>query len=281
MMRKAAGSIAVILMLGAGQLNQDARGSEAAPLPGLPGSAVPPSATPGTSISPASVPAPPMAPHLLSPRPTGSPAVTMPAGPPAFSRGLLEMQDQPSSHQHVVGKLLRGKRKSDTPAPPPGRTQMRPTLIESGSAHGADQDNSIEAFFQIPPSSPSASVRPTGKRTNQPLQAPLSQAAQGANQSDRSFHVGRALYHVLDNIGVPLPYNKNEALDPSLKMAPSELSVAAEKLPSAATTVTSESQTHKQTDPKQSAQSTAAKIPESELEGVELPAPRDVPKNTP
>jgi hypothetical protein len=96
------------------------------------------------------------------------------------------------------------------------------------------------------------------------------------HKSDDDFHLGRALYHMFDNMGVPLPYNKDEALAPSLRAQPMELSVAAKKVPNNPTATQPTSRRSADENP-----SAAAKIPMSELEGVELPAPGDAPKTSP
>jgi hypothetical protein len=89
---------------------------------------------------------------------------------------------------------------------------------------------------------------------------------------------GRAIYHILDNVGIPLPYKNTADLDPSIAVPPPELSVEVKRL-ERVNPPSDQSSTENVPQFPQSFQPTAQKIPASELEGVELPTPRDVPKD--
>jgi hypothetical protein len=141
-------------------------------------------------------------------------------------------------------------------------------------------DNSISSFFQLP-SSPSEGPA-------SPAEHAISVAQRARTNGDVHEHdsalagISRALYHVFDNVGIPVPYQKGVDLEPSIGAPSAELS---HFLPKLERIEAPEPPSATPSDAKSSRlipnQNYSKKIPESELEGVELPAPRDEPKPTP
>jgi hypothetical protein len=153
-------------------------------------------------------------------------------------------------------------------APAPSGSPMQ-TLIAPDISKNAfvpsDSTSSIDAFFQKPkqPVLPSINGQLPAKA---PSDAGNSQAGK---EEHKGFRLGRFLYHVLDNAGVPVPVKKDDALDPSIAAPSTQLSVDVKRLerivPPGEATASGQARLPNQ------------KIPESELEGVELPVPKDVP----
>jgi hypothetical protein len=247
--------------------------------------------------------------------------MNMPVAPAAFSHGLMQMQEEMDSQHTVHGTVMNGqgqaKDTSPTTAPQPTSATEQsapPTTPQNNSV-----DSFFQLPRSAARSAPVANpAKETGANTSAQLRGPLpteqsqvsgtttgsrwarwhlqsqawktsqthSQAASTANATastdadeqhgDDKFHLGRALYHIFDNMGVPLPYNKDEALAPSLRAQPMELSVVAKKIPNNPNATQPTSRPSADESP-----SAAAKIPMSELEGVELPAPGDAPKTSP
>lgn len=276
--------------------------SKAAPLPGTPGSAVPPSATPSTSLpstAPAAVP---------PPNPIVSPKTTSPIGTPmtpAISPAQLGLPDEEELRVHAVRKGASGTREerevrqrlrpSREKAPRVEQPSARSSTIDqpqqaridstpsTGDRSTAAQSNGastapLDSFFQLSPQVQSV-LREGKVSVNTPVTAPALSPPRrtvSGETKDDGLHLGRAMYHILDNIGVPMPYKNKSDLDPSIIVPPPSFSVEARKLekvninhsPAAAETVPE--------FPK--AFQPAPKIPASELEGVDLPAPGDAPK---
>jgi hypothetical protein len=208
----------------------------------------------------------------------------------------MDMEEHLSERHSLRGRIL-GRHKAHTVDTNPststtasqannqsttGARTTSSTPTATGAAQGTQSTAfSVESFFQIPgKSNVTPSIDGTGGAT---LHGPIMNATQRGSADDqeesRKFHIGKALYHVLDNVGVPLPYDKGEALAPDLRSQPAELSVVAQKAPNKNSTATVPAQSQPAQGPNQAG--SAAKIPESELEGVELPTPRDETKITP
>lgn len=142
-------------------------------------------------------------------------------------------------------------------------------VSSTNAAPNATSLNSIESFFQIP----ARTSLPSSVGSGPPLtinEPPTTRTQRISHHSG----VGRFLYHVLDNAGVPVPCGKDAELDPSLAAPATELAVDSKRLERISPSSSGSAQ-NSQTAP--AFHSNPQKIPESELEGVELPAPRDVP----
>jgi hypothetical protein len=181
----------------------------------------------------------------------------------------------------VRGKIL-GKRKRPNAN---GENQPRPAAIQQQPE--AVHDNSIDSFFQLPGSSTSTPANSASQGEVQlhgPMPSPVSPSPSITEQRSAptsEHHGGRFLYHLLDNIGVPLPADKSEALDPSLRASPPSTTLATKNVTAVAGTNGGAIQNTFQLPQPTPAAQPAGRIPESELEGVELPAPRDVQRITP
>jgi hypothetical protein len=243
--------------------------SEAAPLPGLPGSAVPPSATPSTSVH-AAAPSAPSLPRLSAPEPAQSQPIRFSPAPAFSPESLAPAQRGSRRSVHAVRKALKlpatNQHTKESIGSPRSQGSL-PSIGTPGSQNisipqGAANNQSIESFFQI---SPSINV--------------VADKAAPAQDHSHLGGIARALYHVLDNVGIPVPYKNNADLDPSITVPPPELSVEVKRLEKVSPPA---SQTSSQSlpQPPQLSQPNQQKIPTSELEGVELPTPGDVPKTT-
>lgn len=150
--------------------------------------------------------------------------VTFPT-PPIPLGGAL--QDFPSSSLSVSGSAANAAQGGQTSST--GQAQLKPPITETGS---------IETFFQCPPSEPRAN------KQSAPAKIVKSPA--------------KLLWHVLDNLGVPMIVGKDNDLDPSLthtRFIPPEL-------PHAGKNGSSSDVGPSPNIPE--------KIPQSELEGTEV-----------
>ena len=168
--------------------------------------------------------------------------------------------------------VVPGTTPSIVPASASATTSVQPALrqtISKGSTPTAEE-NSVESFFQI-----------DTKPRNNP-QSLLMQPATAATKSNRNSHMfrpDRFVWHVLDNMGVPMFFGNHDSyLDPSLRESyvipspklPNEKDVVKEIETSPSPRIPNFPQPTSATS-----ESIHQKIPESELEGVPLPAPRD------
>jgi hypothetical protein len=267
----------VILIAGAGQAGmgaQTAAQSSAASSAGSNASATTnspattPSSTSGISSPAQSAPSNISTPSFLpnSSSTSVSPA-TAPNGPatsgaPAASGSgnTIETAAPPNS----INNFANGASRSGTNAP-----QLRGLIGAPGMVAPGKSENSVESFFQTnaAKSGPGYALIKSGETPSSSLGAPHS-----------------ALWHIMDNLGIPVPTGSNvEALDPSLRRnyvnpALPEInnykSRSARKQP-----LYKEAQI--QVPPTQSAQQPVPtainlqKIPESELEGVDFSAKND------
>ncbi len=130
--------------------------------------------------------------------------------------------------------------------------------------------NSVESFFQLPPAPAAASSFHT-------------QTVHGTREAKKAS-AGRALWHLMDNIGIPLPAGKQEeALDPTIRRGyvnPPLPEIDTAKAPKRKHEIVIESPAVQSTRPPLPPASTRAaevaiqrKIPESELEGVDIAVP--------
>lgn len=162
-----------------------------------------------------------------------------------------------------------------TPAPsaPPTAdaqpTVLRGTLVKEPAS--GPQDNSVESFFQINPNTRNSSQNPL----MQPAVVPSSSA-----DKDKTFAHGmyRFFWHVLDNAGVPMFFGHDPYIDPTISgtyVIPSPKlpreKIIVKEMETTGTTATPSTPT----SPPGIAQPEPQKIPETELEGVPLPTPRD------
>lgn len=159
----------------------------------------------------------------------------------------------------------------------------QPTSI-STPQDNSPQDTSVESFFQIDP---------TKRNSPQNLLMQSATVASSTNNKNKSlpYDLYRGVWHVLDNVGIPMFFGQDPYIDPSIsrtylipspklpseRAAEKELSNknnnAASQLPSVPPSTSAQStSTNTQSI---NIQSMPQKIPESELEGVTLPAPRD------
>lgn len=147
----------------------------------------------------------------------------------------------------------------------PGSAVLKQTIQKDSSA----QEGSVESFFQINPQT-------RNSRQNLLMQPAVVPPKNKANRSVPHYAY-RFVWHVLDNLGVPMFFGHDSPIDPSITgtyviqspKLPRERAVAKELEKSI-------SQSRQPvTEPTTSQPVPAQKIPESELEGVKLPTPRD------
>jgi len=123
----------------------------------------------------------------------------------------------------------------------------------------AAPDNSVAAFFQVPANQSDNHAEPPPKKRS----------------------VGRLVWHVMDNMGIPMIVGKDNDLDPSLRG--SQLTPPTQVPTMASLRKMDKQFKHNQETTTEPSTANAVpmsdtilhKIPQSELEGVELPAPRD------
>jgi hypothetical protein len=150
----------------------------------------------------------------------------------------------------------------------PGQPVLREQIDQNGSAAAAVQGSSVESYFDM---------RAT---TMKPREYPLSAAAarNASAQNEKKASAGRLLWHVFDNLGVPVKTDREPFVDPSLVDSPT--GVVAPVVPKEKELLSQRRSAAAQgsPDPAQTKAITGQpfqKIPESELEGVTLPALRD------
>ncbi len=137
---------------------------------------------------------------------------------------------------------------------------LREHITSDAPAKTPQADNSVSAFFQVPTNpANNQATPPTTKKTS----------------------VKRLVWHVMDNMGVPMLVGKDNDMDPSISssnaMPPVQVPTMAslrkmDKQIKHNEAITTEPATANAVS---SGQAVLHKIPQSELEGVELPAPRD------
>jgi hypothetical protein len=175
---------------------------------------------------------------------------------------------------------------SSTGAPPPGSASAplpvppaspSPLLREDVAKESVPpaQDNSVESFFQI------GARRSAQGVLMQPATVTSSAASE---RKSRSHGLYRCIWHILDNAGVPMFVGHESYIDPSISgryLIPSPKllrdSALAKELEKATTGATQPPPSPAPT----ASQPMPQKIPASELEGVVLPAPRDVHESAP
>jgi hypothetical protein len=158
----------------------------------------------------------------------------------------------------------------DSPTAP----ALRESIVREASPPLSDnQENGVDSFFQCGPIKP---LKVGGdSKTSMP------QAASSPAKQPRSLPVtaGRVVWHILDNIGVPMLIGKDNDLDPSIdrqsSMPPMPVSTKVTALKKSDLENISANQATRQSVDQSSVQANTHRIPESELEGVELPAPKD------
>lgn len=165
-----------------------------------------------------------------------------------------------------------GSSDSSAAVPLRGAQPVLQEKVIKDSSLSTPQEGSVEAFFQVDQSKKnsrqvllmqSGTVTPTGDSTSK----------------WRTHGYSRFLWHVLDNAGIPMFWGQDTSyIDPSLKET---YLISAPKLPCErdVNVEIKESMTSP-TQPASAPVTTNApallqKIPESELEGVPLPTPRD------
>jgi hypothetical protein len=188
----------------------------------------------------APTPAPPVAPALSTPSLTSSPSQSL--APNA-------MQSNSPSNSTNLNEKNTGQG-AQMPA-------LREMIQQNSSSNG--QEGNIESFFQVRKNnSPPAVVEDQRHQQRAPKTAP-----------------GRALWHILDNAGIPMFMgNKDEDLDPSLTRNytnPPQLSAENKD-----TKTQSGSGSAKQTATETVSVTKCHKIPDSELEGIEVSPTTDV-----
>jgi hypothetical protein len=150
---------------------------------------------------------------------------------------------------------------------------LRESIVKEGGPT-APEDNSVESFFQCGPTPAPGDQRDNSNHQSTGL--PLHRSSREVQQKSSLRAAGRIVWHILDNIGVPMFVGKDRDLDPSIDrsnwMPPPTVSTkvtALKKMEQSSASAIPES-----AGPSTS-QGNGHKIPESELEGVELPAPKD------
>jgi hypothetical protein len=143
---------------------------------------------------------------------------------------------------------------------------LRGTIGRGG--HTPATDNGVESFFQLTP------VQPSKAHQNVPSDSVAAKSIVTNEKKPVMKEVGRALWHVLDNAGVPMVLSKQNDLDPSIDTShwmPPALVPDLKR-------VDKPVENPKQTVIEGTAQidnGAIHKIPQSELEGVELPTLHD------
>ena len=145
----------------------------------------------------------------------------------------------------------------------PDNSSTSPALRGTIGAQGSPPASAgtVESFFQVAPLNKS----PQGAKV---------QTASASDKKPALKGAGRALWHIMDNAGVPMFLGKNNDLDPSIdtsRWTPPPLVPNLKR-------VDKPSDNPKQTvmeAPSQIETSAIHKIPKSELEGVELPTLHD------
>jgi hypothetical protein len=180
-----------------------------------------------------------------------APATTAPAGLPPMEiapRGLPPTEIVPT------GLAPTGTRLAPTGTKRLPATGLSPAVGTPGT------DNSVASFFQLPPSQP---------------------ANQTTSGASKKASVRRMVWHVMDNMGVPMIVGKDNDMDPSINRADGMPPI---QVPTMAGFKKMDKQIkHNEETANEPATANAVpngnaalhKIPQSELEGVELPAPRD------
>ena len=283
------------------------------PMPGLPGSSVPSSATPSTSLNSNSSQGAP--PARISPAPS-SPSSVSPAAQSDYTNFMqnssppqtpAQSSTAPTSSAHTTSAPASTSVQPNaanatspdlnaTTAPTKGATAASPSsggslfyrrihskhtvTVPMPASANPQVDNSISSFFQLPSA--------LSEGPAYPAEHAVSVAHRVRTNGDVHEHdstlagISRALYHVFDNVGIPVPYRKGVDLAPSIGAPSVELSHFSPKLERIEAP---EPPSPTMPDVKSSRlipnQNYSKKIPENELEGVELPAPRDEPKSTP
>jgi hypothetical protein len=148
-------------------------------------------------------------------------------------------------------------------------------------------DDSIESFFQIPRTT--AGPRPTTVLSTDQVDQRYAKVEAGSakNNSPALSGAGRFLWHVLDNAGVPMVFGKHSDLDPLIDPGTLD-SLSLGQLEKSKTKWSTDS---RRDDVQSFVGSESAiplnnggsthKIPQSELEGVDLPVLRDEQSTTP
>jgi len=147
---------------------------------------------------------------------------------------------------------------------------LRGTLAKEASP--AVPAGSVESFFQVSPARKTSATQPT---KIQAAAAPTSTAAKTPVLKEAS----RALWHIMDNAGVPMFLGKSNDLDPSIDTSHSMPPSMVPNLKRVDKPVDNPKQTVVE-DTSQIDNSAIHKIPQSELEGVELPTLHDAQTTT-
>ena len=216
------------------------------PMPGMPGSSVPSSATPSTSVnsnssqgvSPAqSSPVPSSSSPVSStaqsdysnfmqnsslPTPGQSSAAPTSSAPNTAAPASTSVQPNAANATSPDLNATTAPTKGATAAPSSGggslfhrRIHSKHTVtVPMPTSANPQVDNSISSFFQLP-SSPSEGPA-------SPAEHAISVAQRARTNGDVHEHdsalagISRALYHVFDNVGIPVPYQKGVDLEPSI-----------------------------------------------------------------
>jgi len=135
-------------------------------------------------------------------------------------------------------------------------------------------ENSVESFFQIhnPKSKSSANYALASPAAAPPV---TSDRTDGNKSKSTLGGVGRFFWHVLDNAGVPMVFAKHNDLDPDIDTSNNGSSPIVVSTKLRLLDKLSDSQSMPENPLQTSNGANPHKIPQSELEGVELPTLRD------
>ena len=253
--------VTALLIASAGQAGMQAQSGARAAAQSSAGSnaaAVPAKAFPADATSPTSNPT---LPETASPT-TSNPAISNPVTPAWQTSAPASTGGAPSAVTAVPANL---------PASAAGNMPAAPQLrgIIGAPRVSPGQDNSVESFFQCPPV--------------QDLPVKSDKWAAPENREKRPFKTtaGRAIWHIMDNVGVPMfAGNHDEALDPNIRrgyvnppLPEIDKPKTAKKRHEIVIETPSVQSTRPQTQSDSSQASAVAiqrKIPDSELEGIEV-----------
>jgi hypothetical protein len=149
--------------------------------------------------------------------------------------------------------------------------------ILNGAWPGQPQNNSVESFFQLK-AKPSLSPSPLP-----PSEAALQAKSAATSKNESSLGgIGRLIWHTLDNVGIPMFVGKDNDLDPSLRndYVPLSNSNKDHSSKNSSNRTVSTSGTFERIIPHNS-ESPPQKIPQSELEGIEVSPKNDSRISTP
>ena len=152
------------------------------------------------------------------------------------------------------------------PSPAPSTPILRNSIVKEALPTTAD-NNSVQSFFQC------GTVQNLGDNNS---------TIHKTQNKSLIKTTGSVMWHILDNLGVPLFIGKDNDLDPSIDrnsygMPPLNLPATVIKIKKTNTVnkITPETTPQPSLSTPEVPPTTPQKIPQSELEGVELPAPKD------